>query len=679
MSVTPAHNIVSAAAEPYYNSSKPPQHHPHQQHFSRPPSPTGSQQHLLPIKQEPSISDRPLPHPAQAHFHSSSYATFTQHLNGPAAHQHRSQTSTMFDDDDDEDDIDHDDEVAQSAYATAYNSAYNSEDDGADDVSMDGVVLRDRDEDDHEMADASSTPARANITRFHASVPSSTPASTPPISSASTVPLTGSTSVAPSLSSAPVNIRPKPTLRPLLPSRPTSPQPTTSIFRPLTPGRALKAEGTDASSSATTTLASSIGGSANTSKSNVTLGTKTRSSAYKINGLNILNRNSLDSKTALEMLRRRRENHNHVERRRRDTLNSTILQMAEILPHCSSTAKLNKGTILRLALEHMKTLQAENHQLRSENAALRFFYHGAQPRRSGPVGTAVGPVGPPAPGPPGTHGIRPYPPAPENMGAVPPVAPHPGAATTPGTANGSPTSAHPPKRHILPQTAAAIAPAPLPAPAPASAAAHTSASMPVPAVGHGAQHAPVTSGHLQPILPRQTGPSPASSPRARLMPQPSPNGLRPFSDAIRLGPSPLASPCPSPPLGPQGTHSVAHGAHHHYSQQQQQHPQLSALPALPPAGHQQSAAAAAAAVAAAAAAAAKGSSARHHKTGSQCSSSSSSTAGGVLAPPSRKSSVISRASSPTSSSPSSSNPSSTTPSAATSPYVAPYPPHAQSH
>jgi hypothetical protein len=81
---------------------------------------------------------------------------------------------------------------------------------------------------------------------------------------------------------------------------------------------------------------------------------KTRQSAYKINGLNILNRNSLDSRTALEMIRRRRENHNHVERRRRDTLNSTIMQIAEILPNCSSTAKLNKGTILRLALEHLR-------------------------------------------------------------------------------------------------------------------------------------------------------------------------------------------------------------------------------------------------------------------------------------------------------------------------------------
>jgi hypothetical protein len=81
---------------------------------------------------------------------------------------------------------------------------------------------------------------------------------------------------------------------------------------------------------------------------------KTRQSAYKINGVNIMNRNSLDSRTALEMIRRRRENHNHVERRRRDTLNSTILQIAEILPNCSSTAKLNKGTILRLALDHLR-------------------------------------------------------------------------------------------------------------------------------------------------------------------------------------------------------------------------------------------------------------------------------------------------------------------------------------
>ncbi|KAF8993271.1 hypothetical protein BGZ52_012497, partial [Haplosporangium bisporale] len=133
------------------------------------------------------------------------------------------------------------------------------------------------------------------------------------------------------------NIKPRPALRPLLPSRPTSPQ-------PLNLTRGASSDMTKDASSSTSSA----------SKPSTTPSGKTRQSAYKINGLNILNRNSLDSRTALEMIRRRRENHNHVERRRRDTLNSTILQIAEILPNCSSTAKLNKGTILRLALDHLR-------------------------------------------------------------------------------------------------------------------------------------------------------------------------------------------------------------------------------------------------------------------------------------------------------------------------------------
>ncbi|KAI8354514.1 hypothetical protein B0O80DRAFT_60786 [Mortierella sp. GBAus27b] len=93
-----------------------------------------------------------------------------------------------------------------------------------------------------------------------------------------------------------------------------------------------------------------------------------------VNRLNIFNRSSLDIRTALEMIYRRREDHSHVERRQRDTFNSTIMRIAEIPFNCSSTAKLNKGTILRLALEHLRALYAENHSLRSENAALQIFY-----------------------------------------------------------------------------------------------------------------------------------------------------------------------------------------------------------------------------------------------------------------------------------------------------------------
>ncbi|KAF9925442.1 hypothetical protein BGZ65_007755, partial [Modicella reniformis] len=43
--------------------------------------------------------------------------------------------------------------------------------------------------------------------------------------------------------------------------------------------------------------------------------------AYDVGGINILNKKSLDSKVALDKIKRRRETHNRVERRRRDCIN----------------------------------------------------------------------------------------------------------------------------------------------------------------------------------------------------------------------------------------------------------------------------------------------------------------------------------------------------------------------
>ncbi|KAG2176921.1 hypothetical protein INT43_007575 [Umbelopsis isabellina] len=98
-----------------------------------------------------------------------------------------------------------------------------------------------------------------------------------------------------------------------------------------------------------------------------------RQSAYKVNGVNILNRNNLDSKTAIERIKRRRENHNYVERRRRDVINNTIMDIAETVPNAiTSGQKPNKGSILRLALDYIKHLQSENqklrHMVREENS-----------------------------------------------------------------------------------------------------------------------------------------------------------------------------------------------------------------------------------------------------------------------------------------------------------------------
>ncbi|RUS15567.1 helix-loop-helix DNA-binding domain-containing protein, partial [Endogone sp. FLAS-F59071] len=57
----------------------------------------------------------------------------------------------------------------------------------------------------------------------------------------------------------------------------------------------------------------------------------------------------------MERLKRRRENHNYVERRRRDNINHTIYEISEVVPNAFQPGqKPNKGNILRLALEHIK-------------------------------------------------------------------------------------------------------------------------------------------------------------------------------------------------------------------------------------------------------------------------------------------------------------------------------------
>ncbi|KAK9687828.1 hypothetical protein K7432_014632 [Basidiobolus ranarum] len=92
-----------------------------------------------------------------------------------------------------------------------------------------------------------------------------------------------------------------------------------------------------------------------------------KATTYKVNGVNILNRKSLDSKTVMERLKRRRENHNYVERKRRDNINHTIFEISQLIPHETTTStKLNKGSILRLAADYIKEVQAENRRLTAD-------------------------------------------------------------------------------------------------------------------------------------------------------------------------------------------------------------------------------------------------------------------------------------------------------------------------
>ncbi|ORZ13945.1 hypothetical protein BCR42DRAFT_417713 [Absidia repens] len=96
---------------------------------------------------------------------------------------------------------------------------------------------------------------------------------------------------------------------------------------------------------------------------------QTKKAAYRVNGVNILNRKNLDSKTAIERMQRRRENHNHVERRRRDTINNTIYELSQVVPNALHTGqKPHKGNILKATLDYILVLQAENQMYRSRLA-----------------------------------------------------------------------------------------------------------------------------------------------------------------------------------------------------------------------------------------------------------------------------------------------------------------------
>ncbi|KAI8974484.1 helix-loop-helix DNA-binding domain-containing protein [Pilobolus umbonatus] len=70
----------------------------------------------------------------------------------------------------------------------------------------------------------------------------------------------------------------------------------------------------------------------------------------------------------MDKKRRRRESHNAVERRRRDNINDRIQELGTLLPDNvdDGVSKLNKGTILRKSVEHIRHLQKEANKYKQQ-------------------------------------------------------------------------------------------------------------------------------------------------------------------------------------------------------------------------------------------------------------------------------------------------------------------------
>ncbi|KAK3808571.1 MAG: hypothetical protein J3Q66DRAFT_405877 [Benniella sp.] len=88
--------------------------------------------------------------------------------------------------------------------------------------------------------------------------------------------------------------------------------------------------------------------------------------AYDVGGVNILNKKSLDSRAALDKMKRRRETHNRVERHRRVCINLLILELISLLPKEQGGARVmrHRANVLRATVAHIRTLTQENEALK---------------------------------------------------------------------------------------------------------------------------------------------------------------------------------------------------------------------------------------------------------------------------------------------------------------------------
>lgn len=74
-------------------------------------------------------------------------------------------------------------------------------------------------------------------------------------------------------------------------------------------------------------------------------------------------RTNVETSTAIERMQRRRETHNHIERRRRDNINNIIHELSTIIPNAAE--KHDKVNVLRLSLDYIKVRSPNTQNLLS--------------------------------------------------------------------------------------------------------------------------------------------------------------------------------------------------------------------------------------------------------------------------------------------------------------------------
>lgn len=86
-----------------------------------------------------------------------------------------------------------------------------------------------------------------------------------------------------------------------------------------------------------------------------------------VNGVNLLNKSSLDKDIILDRMKQRRETHNRVERRRRDMLNGLISELAHAMPQDAlDPEKSHRAQILRQAISYIQSIRRENQTMRAQ-------------------------------------------------------------------------------------------------------------------------------------------------------------------------------------------------------------------------------------------------------------------------------------------------------------------------